>query len=156
MHGLRKSSGATALLLLLALTSCRQLENPGKTFPNSPGVDATRSHEVTRHPPQDIPVPRDMIYETRLNQSFSYFQGGVRVGRFRYWGNVPQQEVVVFYRERMADHPYGWTLVNERTSGNATTLSFRKDSDNCDVRIEPDASQATVATLYLNTQSTTP
>ena len=42
-----------------------------------------------------------MTYVTRLNQSFGYFEGGVRVGRFHLWGYVPGDEVAAFYREQM-------------------------------------------------------
>jgi hypothetical protein len=155
MEKARKSRGLVALLFLLALSSCRQVENPGKVFPQSPTVDETRSDEISRNPPPDLPVPRDMLYETRLNQSFSYLQGGVRVGRFRYWGNVPHEEVVGFYRERMPQRPYGWTLVNEESRGSATRLFFRKDDDRVEVSVSPENS-ATVAILYLNTQSSSP
>lgn len=145
----------TLLATAAMLCGCRQVENPGKVFPNSPSVEDTRSREVTRNPPPDLPVPRDMLYVTRANQSFSYLQGGVRVGRFHYWGNVGLDEVVAFYRERMPQRPYGWTLVNEQSNGTSTRLSFRKDADRLDVSVSPEDS-ATLAVLALNIESNTP
>jgi hypothetical protein len=154
---MRRLSTPTAgiTLFLLACAGCRQLENPGKVWPASPSVDATRSAEISRNTPTDIPVPRDMLYVTRANQSFSYLQGGVRVGRFHYWGNVPADEVVVFYRERMAQRPYGWTLVSESSQGPATKMSFQKDADRVDVSVSPEDG-ATVAVISLNTETRTP
>jgi hypothetical protein len=155
MESTRKSGAAIALLVLIACASCRQVENPGKVWPASPTVEDTRSHEISRNPPPDLPVPRDMLYQTRENKSFSYLQGGVRVGRFHYWGNVPTDEVVGFYRERMPQRPYGWTFVNEQSQGPVTKLSFRKDSEHCAVSIGPE-NNGTVAVITLNTESTNP
>lgn len=139
-------------MLVLAASGCRQVENPGKVFPQSPSVEDTRSKEISRNPPEDIPVPRDMQYITRANQSFSYLQGGVRVGRFHFWGNVTTEDVAIFYRERMPQRPYGWTLVNEKSQGAVTTMQFQKTSDHLELRIEPEGG-STVAVVSLNTQS---
>jgi hypothetical protein len=152
METLRKSRGLVALVLLVAASGCRQVENPGKVFPQSPTVEDTRSKEIQIDQLPDIPVPRDMTYITRGNQSFSYAQGGVRVGRFHYWGNVPIDEVVAFYRERMPQKPYGWTLVNEQSQGGMTTMQFQKTSDHLEVRIGPEGS-STISVVSLNTQS---
>jgi hypothetical protein len=152
MENTWKTSARLALLFLIPCAACRQVENPGKVFPESPSVEDTRSREITRNPPEDIPVPRDMLYETRLNKSFSYLQGGVRVGRFHYWGSVPAEEVLVFYRERMPQRPYGWTFVSEQSKGPTTNLYFRKDSDRIEVSIGPE-NAGTVAIISLNTEA---
>jgi hypothetical protein len=155
MENIRKSSGCLALSFLLLCGACRQVENPGKVFPESPTVEDTRSHEVSRNPPEDIPVPRDMLYETANNVSFSYLQGGVRVGRFSYWGNLSTEDVVAFYRERMPQRPFGWTLVNEGVQNSRTRLSYRKEADRLDLDISPGRG-GTVAVIYLNTQNNNP
>ena len=156
MEKLLKSGCAAALLLFaVASSGCRQLENPGKVYPQSPTVEDTRSNTITRHLPEDIPVPRDMTYITRLNQSFGYFEGGVRVGRFHLWGYVPGDEVATFYREQMPMRPYGWTFVNEQSHGATNVMHFRKDSDRCDISIGPEDS-ATIAEISLNTEARNP
>jgi hypothetical protein len=148
-------AGWASAILLLALAGCRQIENPGKIYPESPTVEDTRSKTITHHLPDDIPVPRDMTYVTRSNRSFSYYEGGVRVGRFHLWGTVDGAEVAAFYRERMPQRPYGWTLVNEQTQGATNVMHFRKDSELCDVSIGPEDS-AIIAIISLNAQSRTP
>jgi hypothetical protein len=153
MDPLSKTRAGIVLAIVLACAGCRQVENPGKVWPASPTVEDTRSHEISRNPPEDIPVPRDMLYVTRANQSFSYLQGGVRVGRFHYWGNVPTEEVVVFYRDRMPQRPFGWTLVGEQSQGATTKLSFRKDADRLEVSVGPEDA-ATVAVISLNIENT--
>lgn len=149
------AAGASLLLLVALGAGCRQIENPGKIYPNSPSVEDTRSKTITHHLPEDIPVPRDMTYVTRSNRSFSYYEGGVRVGRFHLWGNVQGDEVAAFYRERMPQRPYGWTLVNEQANGASSVMHFRKDSDLVDITIGPEDS-ATVAVISLNAQSKNP
>lgn len=150
MEMLRKSRGVIALMLFVAAGGCRQVENPGKVFPQSPTVEETRSKEIGRNQPEDIPVPRDMEYVTRENKSF--YSATARVGRFHYWGNVPADEVAVFFRERMPQRPYGWTLVNEQAHGPTTTMHFQKGSERCEVSIGPQDA-ATVAVINLNAQS---
>jgi hypothetical protein len=155
MKKLMKAGGTSVLLLLALGAGCRHLENPGKVYPQSPTVEDTRSKTITHHLPDDVPVPRDMTYVTRSNRSFSYYEGGVRVGRFHLWGNVSRDEVVAFYRDRMPQRPYGWTLVNEQSEGAMNVMHYRKDSDLCDISIGPEDG-ATVAVISLNAQSKIP
>jgi hypothetical protein len=155
MKMLTKAGGALALVLLATGAGCRQIENPGKVYPQSPTVEDTRSKAITRNLPEDIPVPRDMTYITRANQSFSYLEGGVRVGRFHLWGNVARDDVTTFYRDRMPQRPYGWTLVNEQSQGATSVMHFRKDSDLLDISVGPEDS-ATIAVISLNTTSKNP
>jgi hypothetical protein len=156
MEKLLKSASAAALLLaLLVPAACRQIENPGKIYPQSPTVEDTRSKTISRNLPEDIPVPRDMTYVTRLNQSFGYSEGGVRLGRYHLWGNVPGDEVAAFYRETMPQRPYGWTLVNEQSHGATNVLHFRKDSDRVDISIGPEQS-STIAEISLNAEARNP
>lgn len=150
----RKTGPRLALVLLLATASCRQvnrqLENPGKVYPQSPTVDETRSKEIERDLPKDIPVPRDMLLDTAGNVSF--YQEKARVGRWRFKGYVSTEDVAVFYRERMPERAYGWTLVNEQARGSATSMHFQKGSERVDVTIQPEASMA-VAVIVLNNQT---
>jgi hypothetical protein len=146
----RKTCSVFAIAVLLAAASCQHLENPGKVYPQSPKVHETRSIEIERDMARDIPVPRDMILETAGN--VSYYQEKARVGRWRLKGYVSMEDVAVFYRERMPERPYGWTLVNEQARGSATTMSFQKGSERAEVTIQPEDS-ATVAVIILNNQT---
>jgi hypothetical protein len=144
------------LLALLASAGCRQVEhtveNPGKVYPQSPSVEDTRSKEIERDQPPDIPVPRDMMLDVTGNQSF--YQDKARVGRGRYKSSsVSVEDAATFYRERMPQRPYGWTLVNEQTRGGMTTMHFQKASEKVDITISPEGSE-TVAVVILNNQAT--
>ena len=80
-------------VLALLVVSCDSIENPRTLAPGEPSVAETRSLELQRSQFEDIPVPQGFEFVTRGNRSFSFARGGVRVGRFVYWGKKSVEEV---------------------------------------------------------------
>ena len=125
---------------LLALTatllvSCTQIENPRTLVPTEPGVEATQSRALQRAQFEDIPVPPGFEYVTRGNRSYSYSQGGVRVGEFVYWGRSSVEDAAAFYRRTMGRRAYEWELVSEGPIEEGAKLDFRKGRQSCEVTI---------------------
>ena len=87
------------ILACCAFAACTQIENPGRVVPGSPSVEDTQSRCLQRVQFDDVPIPRGFEYVTRGNRSFSYEGGGVRVGRFEYWGRTALQETAAFFKE---------------------------------------------------------
>jgi len=122
--------------IVLGAVACTQVENPRTLDPSQPGVDATQSRELNRVQFPDIPVPQDFSYVTRGNRSFSYEQGGVRVGRFFYWGKTDVDDVVAFYRSTMPLRAFDWQFVNEGAGQEGgTALDFRKGRQSCRITV---------------------
>ena len=120
----------------VSVVACQQVENPRTLDPSQPGVGATQSREINRVQFSDIPVPQDFSYVTRGNRSFSYEQGGVRVGRFFYWGKSEVEDVVAFYRATMPLRAFDWQFVNEGSGQDGgTTLDFRKGRQSCRITV---------------------
>ncbi len=127
-----------SMLLGLACTTlggCTQIENPRVMVPTEPGVNATKSMELHRAQFEDIPVPPGFEYVTRGNRSFSYADGGVRVGRFLYWGRASIDEVSEFYRRTLPLRAYGWELLDETPTSGGNELNWKKGSQNCNVAL---------------------
>ena len=138
----RKRSLGLAVLALLV--GCSQVDNPGKTtHPGSPTVQDTRSAVLARAQFSDIPVPEGFSLVYRGNRSFSYVGGGVRVGRFHYWGRRAPADVVAFYRDAMGLRAYDWSLSSSSSADGRDTLTFTKQGDTCEINIEADAEGAT-------------
>lgn len=147
MRSFRPITGCACLLLGALAAGCEQIDNPGKLTPGSPGVDGTRSVELQRSQLDDVPVPRDMALITRANRSFSYTSAGVRVGRFRFRGDVPVDEILSFYRSNMPVSAYGWTPNSENAEGGVTTLSYTKGSDRCDIQAKREEGATTLLVM---------
>ena len=127
--------GALALLL----TACDSIENPRTLAPGEPAIAETRSLELQRSQFEDIPVPQGFEFVTRGNRSFSYSRGGVRVGRFVYWGRKggPDgvEEAAAFFRRTMKLRAYGWQLRSQDIGEDSTTFAFSKNHTDCTVTI---------------------
>ncbi len=124
-----------AVLVMVCATGCDYVENPRVLMPGEPGVAETRSVELQRSQFDDVPVPEGFEFVTRGNRSFSYARGGVRVGRFVYWGRRDVAEVAGFFRRTMGLRAYGWELRAENTSGDGADFEFQKDQTGCHVTI---------------------
>jgi hypothetical protein len=86
--------------------------------------------------------------------NFSFYDDKARVGKWRFLGqSTTTEDVAAFYRERMPQRAYGWTLINEQNRASTTTMHFQKASERLDLTIEPEGS-ATAAVLILNSQTT--
>jgi hypothetical protein len=127
-----------AALALLAGAACSQIENPRTMLPTEPGVDATRSKELHRAQYEDLPVPPGFEYVTRGNRSFSYLDGGVKVGRFLYWGRTSVEETAAFYRRTLPLRAYGWDFLSEESLPKRHELRFRKADQECTVTLTRD------------------
>jgi hypothetical protein len=133
-----------ALAVLALLVGCSQVDNPGKTtHPGSPTVRDTRSEVLSRGQFPDIPVPEGFSLVSRGNRSFSYVGGGVRVGRFHYWGRGAMPDVVAFYRSTMGLRAYAWSLSASSSGDGQDSLTFTKQGDTCEITIQDDAEGAT-------------
>lgn len=128
----------------LLATGCTQIENPGKVAPGSPTVRDTRSTQLQRTQFEDVPVPMGFEFVTRGNRSFSFDRGGVRVGRFSYWGRAPREEVVAFFRETLPLRAYRWEFLGEDRNADGTTLRFRKERQDCQIDISEDAASTRI------------
>ena len=122
-------------LLPLLAVGCDSIENPRTFAPGEPDVAATRSVELHRSQFEDVPVPRGFEVVTRGNRSFSFARGGVRVGRFVYWGQQGVEEVAAFFRRTMGLRAYGWLFRSQDVGQDNTTIGFRKDHVECTVTI---------------------
>ena len=148
----RLTTVAILALLTGALGGCaEQIENPGKIMPGSPSVSDTQSQHLQRVQFADVPVPRGFELVTRGNRSFSFQGGGVRLGRFRYWGKQTREEVAAFYRRTMPLSTYGWSSKADKEDKDVSTLVFAKDDDSCVVSIREEGG-ATV--IHLKVSST--
>lgn len=146
-RSLLPAARCAGLLVCVLALGCEQIENPGKLTPGSPGVAGTRSVELQRSQLDDVPVPRDMELVTRANQSFSYTSAGVRVGRFRFRGNVAVDEAIDFYRKNMPLSAYGWTPTNESVDREVAVLTYSKNADRCDVRVTREDGATTILVM---------
>lgn len=123
-------------LVVGSLVSCATDGTARPSDPTRPTEDAARSMELTRSQFDDIPVPRDFTYVNKGNQSFSYSQGGVRVGKFRYWGQDPVDDVVSFYKRTMSLMAYDWQFVSESEEQlGLPILQFAKGRQSCTIRV---------------------
>ncbi len=118
-----------------SLAGCDSIENPRVMVPGEPAVAETRSVELQRSQFDDVPVPDGFEFVTRGNRSFSYDRGGVRVGRFVYWGKTEAAEVAAFFRRTMGLEAYGWSLRAEKTHDGGTEFDFHKHQTGCRVKI---------------------
>ena len=144
-------TGARWGLLVLAITllgGCTQIENPRVMVPGEPGVTEVQSRELQRLQFVDLPIPRGFLYVSRGNRSFSYQAGGVRVGRFRYWGKAPISEVAEFYRETMPLSTYGWKETDFQSEEDASVIQFDKQKQSCEVTITKEP-QGTYVELFV-------
>ncbi len=141
---------AVLAVLTGALAGCaEQIENPGKIMPGSPAVSDTQSQHLQRVQFSDIPVPSGFELVTRGNRSFSFQGGGVRVGRYLYWGKQTQEEVAAFYRRTMPLATYGWSRKTETHENDINTLVFAKNEASCVVSIQKE-DDATVIHLKVS------
>lgn len=136
MREFRRFAGAmSGVLLVLLAASCDSIENPRTLAPGEPDVAETRSVELQRSQFDDVPVPHGFEIVTRGNRSFSFARGGVRVGRFVYWGRQDVEEVANFFRRTMELRAYGWQLRSQDVGRTNATFDFRKDQVDCTVTI---------------------
>ena len=131
----RASRASCAVALLTLLCGCESIENPRTLAPGQPDVAETRSRELDRSQFDDIPIPPGFEFVTRGNRSFSFTRGGVRVGRFVYWGRLEVEEVTAFFRRNMELRAYGWSLRNQDVSDQAATLDYIKKKVDCRVTV---------------------
>lgn len=128
-----------ALLLVglsLVFGACsEQVENPRTLNPAQPSVDELRSRELQRAQLDDVPVPDRFELVDRGNGSFSYEEGGVKVGELHYWGLLDADSVAAFYKDTMGQGPYGWTSKGDAVSEGKRALTFAKPRSTCVVEI---------------------
>ena len=144
------------ILACCAFAACTQIENPGTVVPGSPSVEDTQSRCLQRVQFEDVPIPWGFEYVTRGNRSFSYEGGGVRAGRFEYWGRTPLQETAAFFKETLVLRAYGWQLVSEDDDPRerSTTLKFRKRNQNCEIKIRQEAGDTRIYVLVTGMDET--
>lgn len=139
-------------------TGCRNVEeshNPVSdglselgmtTSPDEPGT----SGELSRLQFDDIPCPPGFSFRNHRNESYSFADGGVRLGRFVYWTKKPADEARTLYLEFMEKDPYNWTLVSRPDSGSNGPWIFEKNDERCEVatgRLEKTPGGETLVTV---------
>ncbi|MAG57894.1 MAG: hypothetical protein CMJ83_16540 [Planctomycetes bacterium] len=146
---MRGFQGLAAALIAAAFCGCTEIDNPRTLAPGEPDVADTRSRELQRSQFDDIPTPPGFQYVTRGNRSFSFSRGGVRVGRFIYWGRMDVAEAAAFYRRNMGIRAYDWNLVSEDASVAQATFRYRKGQQDCTVTITRET-EATYVRIDVN------
>ena len=137
------------LVLACLLGSCRSVEeteNPVSRSLTDMGATSdpanrNTSTELSRVQFDDIPVPRGFFFRNQRNESFSYTDGEVRVGRFVYWGVAREDEVIAHYLENMAKDPYNWSL-KDRPGSADEPLIFEKPGQKCEIHLRRERHQS--------------
>lgn len=141
----RAFSSLLASAVAVLLTACANGPEMGSGDPRDPTADVVRSRELHRNQFEDIPVPQGFDYVKEGGWSFGYAQGGVRVGRFRYLGPTPIDEVADFYKRTMGLRAFDWNLVSEGSNdARSVTLDFRKGRQSCRVQVSNLAGRTTI------------
>ncbi len=130
-----------AALVLSAAGACRNVEeshNPVSDGLSDIGmtVPADRndtSGELSRVQFDDIPCPPGFSFRNHRNESFSFADGGVRLGRFVYWSKMSAQDARSRYLEFMAKDPYNWALVSSPDGDRNGPWVFEKNGERCEV-----------------------
>ncbi|MDD5669610.1 MAG: hypothetical protein PHE58_06250 [Candidatus Omnitrophica bacterium] len=91
----------------------------------------------------DIPVPAG--FKSLPDESYSFENGGMRVGVIKYRGKGNADLVVNFYKEQMAMH--GWELLNV-IEYNDRLMNFEKESESCIINISPRGNSATISISF--------
>ena len=87
----------------------------------------------------DVPVPNG--FKLVQDESFSFENGGVRVGVLKYRGKANQEQLINFYKEQMA--MYNWNMLNIIEYGQSV-LNFERDSETCIVTLSSKGSADTI------------
>lgn len=136
---MRPWGSCAAVLMLGALSwGCSQMDHPAYMAPGAPNVGETQSAELQRVQFRDVPVPHGFQLVTRGNRTFSFQGGGIRIGRFHYWGQQPLEEVVSFYQETMPLPAYRWEAAVLRSEDGAAHMTFTRNNQTCEVAVTPD------------------
>ena len=86
---------------------------------------------------EDLPAPKTASYRYQNGESFAYRAKTFRCGRFLYRFAGPVDEATGFFRDTMTAPPYNWTLADEQTPAEGSTiLVFTKADDRCTVDID--------------------
>ncbi len=76
----------------------------------------------------DLPVPRSMELQTKLNQSYAYHRHSFRLGHFEYKGEMSLSSIESFLSERLPVH--GWGLEKEeRPSAKKLRFNYRRSTE---------------------------
>jgi hypothetical protein len=80
----------------------------------------------------DVPVPADFTLDSEKSTHL-YKEGRRQVTHF-YMGREKPLAVKDFYRHVMPGT--GWRLVDEKLANNIYSLTYKKDEERCDVRVD--------------------
>ena len=128
------------------LSGCRQVEETENPFSDtmtalgaSSANRSSRSGELSRIQFDDIPVPQGFFLRNHRNESYSFKDDAIRIGRFVYWGRAEVNDVREYYVEEMPKKAYGWRLVEDPGgSDRLTTMTFTKPGHRCEITMEPE------------------
>ncbi|MCB9833525.1 MAG: hypothetical protein H6807_13730 [Planctomycetes bacterium] len=122
-------------------TACRNVEESHNPLSDSlanigataPADQNDSSGELSRVQFDDIPCPPGFSFRNHRNESFSFADGGVRLGRFVYWTRKPADEARTLYLEFMGKDPYNWALVSSPDGSRNGPWVFEKNGERCEV-----------------------
>jgi len=103
---------------------------------------------ITNESFEDLPAPKDALYQTAKDESYAYRGKGFRWGQFVYLYDAELEQAVGFYKEVPTQPPYSWTLggVSYQDSLKTAIIQMSKNEDRCRIeirRITPENAEAT-------------
>ena len=103
---------------------------------------------ITNESFEDLPAPKDALYQTAKDESYAYRGKGFRWGQFVYLYDAELEQAVDFYKTVPTQPPYSWALggVSYRDSLKTAILEMNKNEDRCRIeirRISPDKAETT-------------
>ncbi len=131
--------GIMLAAMFLIFVGCRHVEetrNPVSNTLVSMGATApveTRntSQELSRVQFDDIPVPPGFFFRNHRNESYSFVDGDLRLGRFVYWGSKFDAPSRREYLELLAKDPYNWSPLSSSTESENGPWIFEKNGERC-------------------------
>ena len=126
-------------LITLLVSGCRHVEetrNPVSTTLADMGATApvevrNTSEELSRIQFDDIPVPPGFHFRNHRNESFSFVDGDMRLGRFVYWGREFTPPARQHFLELMTRDPYNWTPRSSSGDDQGGPWILEKNGERC-------------------------
>ena len=146
------------VMLLVATSACRHVEETRNPVSNTlVGMGATApveventSEELSRVQFDDIPVPPGFHFRNHRNESYSFVDGDLRLGRFVYWGQTFDAPKRRQFLELMAKDPYNWNPSSTSLGSEDGPWIFEKNGERCVINSKKffhDPRQGVVLTL---------
>ncbi len=157
-HFRKLFTGTVLGVICIFSQGCRSVEETRNPLSDTlVGMGATApvevkntSEELSRIQFDDIPVPPGFFFRNHRNESYSFVDGDLRLGRFVYWGRSFAAPSRRQYLELLAKDPYNWTPVSGFSENETGPWIFEKNGERCVVtsrRFFHDARNGNVITV---------